>query len=307
MQLVKLEKISPKRQWSHEEHDFTPWLADNLQDLGDVIGYDLEFVAREVPVGPYWADILAKDLNSDVKVVIENQLEKTNHDHMGKCITYSSVLDAKIIIWISPQFTDEHKKAMEWLNDNTPSELSFYAIELSLLKIDDDKASVVFDVVVAPNEVVKVSKEAQKQVSPTGEKQLAFWTKFREAISDFVKHPQSARPQYWFNIAVGKSGICVSNTYNTNNNEIGCSLYVGNAHTTTILPYLESRKEEIEKNLGFSMEWNPNPNNKDKVIIIKKVFDMESDKGRGEALEWLKSSTEKVLKVFSKAIKEYKG
>ena len=307
MKLVKLEKISPKKQWPHEEYDFTPWLADNLQDLGDVIGYDLEFVAREVPVGPYWADILAKDLNSDVKVVIENQLEKTNHDHIGKCVTYASVLDAKIIVWISPQFTDEHRKAMEWLNDNTSPELSFYGIELSLLKIDDDKASVVFDVVVAPNELVKETKESQKQVSQTGEKQLAFWKEFREAIKGFVKHPHTARPQYWFDMAVGKSGICVSNTYNTNNNEIGCRLYICNVHTTTILPFLESRKDEIEKELGFSMEWNPNPNNKDKVIAIKKIFDMDTDNGRADAITWLKSKSEIIQKVFSKVIKEYKG
>lgn len=307
MKLVKLEKISPKKQWPHEEYDFTPWLADNLQDLGDVIGYDLEFVAREVPVGPYWADILAKDLNSDVKVVIENQLEKTNHDHIGKCVTYASVLDAKIIVWISPQFTDEHRKAMEWLNDNTSPELSFYGIELSLLKIDDDKASVVFDVVVAPNELVKETKESQKQVSQTGEKQLAFWKEFREAIKGFVKHPQTARPQYWFDMAVGKSGICVSNTYNTNNNEIGCRLYICNVHTKTILPFLESRKDEIEKELGFSMEWNPNPNNKDKVIAIKKIFDMDTDNGRADAITWLKSKSEIIQKVFSKVIKEYKG
>ena len=98
MELVKLEKISPKKQWAHEAHDFTPWLAENIQELGDVIGYDLELVDREVPVGPYFADILAKDMNSDTKVVIENQLEKTNHDHLGKCLTYTSVLDAKVVV-----------------------------------------------------------------------------------------------------------------------------------------------------------------------------------------------------------------
>lgn len=88
-------------------------LPTTSKNWGDAIGYGLEFIDREVSVGPYFADILAKDMNSDTKVVIENQLEKTNHDHLGKCITYSSVLNARIVVWISPQFTDEHKKAIE--------------------------------------------------------------------------------------------------------------------------------------------------------------------------------------------------
>ena len=306
MQLIKLEKISPKKQWPHEAHDFTPWLANNLQELGDAIGYDLEFIDREVPVGPYFADILAKDMNSDTKVVIENQLEKTNHDHLGKCITYSSVLNARIVVWISPQFTDEHKKAMEWLNDNTPADLSFYGIELSLLKVDKDKASVVFDVVVAPNEVVKESKEKKSTMSATEAKQLNFWQRYREEITDFIKHPQAARAHYWFDIPLGKSGIVISNAYNTNINTISCRVYIVNEQVSVFLPYLESLKDKIEKELGFSMKWNPNPQNKDKVIVVSETFDMDSEQGQRDAVKWLKEKSQRVHTVFSKALREFK-
>lgn len=306
MELVKLEKISPKKQWPHEAHDFTPWLAENLQQLGDVIGYDLELLGQEVSVGPYFADIVAQDSNTGDKIVIENQLEKTNHDHLGKCITYMSVLDAKKVVWITPEFTDEHRKAMEWLNDNTVSELEFYAIELSLLKIDKDKASVVFDKIVEPNEVVKEAKQGKKELSPLQEKQLKFWTQFRESIKDKFPHPQVARAQYWYDMPLGKSGIIVSNTYNTQADIIGSRVYINSSITAKMLPFLTERKDAIEKELGFGMTWDPNPNAKDKVITIQKHFNMDESGDWNEALKWLKKTAYKVHEVFSKVIKDYK-
>ena len=111
--------------WHNEAADFTPWLAENIEDLAEKIGMELEVVGQEVLVGPYSADILAKDVNTGDYVVIENQLEKTNHDHLGKSITYASVLNAKNIVWVATTFTEEHKKALDWLNDNTNEDLAF--------------------------------------------------------------------------------------------------------------------------------------------------------------------------------------
>ena len=105
--------------WPKEDKDFTPWLVENISEVGEKIGMELEVVGREVSVGPYFVDILARDINNDAYVVIENQLEKTNHDHLGKSITYASALNAKTIAWIATDLTEEHKKALDWLNDNT--------------------------------------------------------------------------------------------------------------------------------------------------------------------------------------------
>lgn len=306
MKLIKLEKISSiKKMWPNEEYDFTPWLAENLQELGDVIGYDLECEEIEKPVGPYSADIVAKDKNDEKRIVIENQYGKTNHDHLGKCITYASVLNAKVIVWITEKFSDEHKKAMEWLNENTSLNLEFYGIELSLLKVNDSEATLNWDVVIAPNELVKENGGNTPKITTTGQKQLKFWTDFRNAISDYIKHPQKASAAYWFDIPLGKSGIHLSNTYNTNTNTIGCRLYI-HGDTDYMLPYLEKRKKEIEDKLGLNLVWNPNPNNKDKVVVYSKDFNMDDDAEYAKAVAWLKENTIKMHKVFSSIIKEYK-
>lgn len=108
--LGEIKKVQLRKIWKNEAYDFTPWLAENLEQIGEAIGLELELDSKEVSVGPFSADILAKDTGSDKFVVIENQLEKTNHDHLGKCITYASVLDASAVIWIASKFTDQHKK-----------------------------------------------------------------------------------------------------------------------------------------------------------------------------------------------------
>ena len=305
MKLVKLEKISPRKQWNNEQYDFTPWLAENLQQLGDAINMNLELTSTEVPVGPFFADIVAKEVETNDIVVIENQLEKTNHDHLGKCLSYTSVLGAKTIVWIATKFTEEHRQAFEWLNENTNSGLSFYAIELSLLKVDTDKASVVFDVVASPNNVVKMA-HSKGNLTKTENLQYKFWPAFRDAIQNDFRNLQTPRPQYWYDITIGKSNIHISDTYNTNTNTIGCRIYINSSIADTMLPFLEERNEEIEKELGFVMQWNPRPENRDKVILIDKGFDMEDEQEFKLAIKWLREKTIVVHRVFSKVVKAYK-
>src|SRR5690242_9444597 len=118
MELGLLKAVAPRQKWMNEAREFTPWLASNIGALTSVIGVELEVENIEVACGPYSADILAKDAGTGQYVVIENQLEKTNHDHLGKAITYASVLNAASVIWIASEFSEEHIKALDWLNDN---------------------------------------------------------------------------------------------------------------------------------------------------------------------------------------------
>ena len=133
-----LNRVDLKEFWKDEAREFTPWLSreENLSLLADTLGLELELVDTEVSVGNFNADIVAKDVLGDRNVIIENQLEKTNHDHLGKIITYASGLDAQVIVWICNKVTEEHRKAVDWLNEITNDKIAFFALEIELWAID---------------------------------------------------------------------------------------------------------------------------------------------------------------------------
>jgi Domain of unknown function (DUF4268) len=308
MELGILKSITPRQKWNNEASDFTPWLANNIAELNKAIGLELEIENTEVAVGPYSADILAKDTGTGKYVIIENQLEKTNHDHLGKAITYASVLDASSIIWVATNFTEEHQKALDWLNDHTNDEISFYGVQVELWQIDDSKPAVRFNVVSRPNEAVRqaAKTKASEELSDNRKFQFEFWTRFRDKLAKTRKIPslQTPRPQYWFDVSLGKTNIHISNTCNTDVNTVGARVYIRHHIADTMLPYLESRKEEIEKAIGQSLQWNPNPENRDLVIALYHSTDFSDTKKVDEALDWLVDYTVKFRETFSKIIQQ---
>jgi hypothetical protein len=158
----RLERVSLRTIWSDEARDFTPWLAtgDALALLKEVIGFDLELIGKEVAVGPYSADILAKSaIDESHKVIIENQLGKTDHDHLGKMITYAAGLGARTLIWVSDRFCDEHREALDWLNHNTSERLDFYGLEIRAFRIDNSRPAPQFSVISSPNIQAKVPEK----------------------------------------------------------------------------------------------------------------------------------------------------
>ncbi len=159
--LGKMIKFTDLRSvWPHEANDFTKWLAleENLALLGDTIGIDLELEERESSVGSFSVDIFAKEVGSDRKVIIENQLEDTNHDHLGKLITYASGKDAEVIVWVVKRARDEHRQAIEWLNQHTDNNLGFFLLEIELWQIGDSEKAPRFNIVEKPNEWTKTMK-----------------------------------------------------------------------------------------------------------------------------------------------------
>ena len=308
MELGILKTVTPRQKWNNEARDFTPWLANNIAELNKALGLELEVENTEVSVGPYSADILAKDTGTDNYVVIQNQLEKTNHDHLGKAITYASVLDASMIIWIATDFTEEHKKSLDWLNDHTNDEISFYGVQLELWQIDESKAALRFNVISKPNQAVRQAarSKANEDLSDKRKFQFDFWSKFKEKLAKTKKIPslQTPRPQYWFDVTLGKSYIHISNTCNTDDNTVGVRIYIGNKIADTMLPFLESKKDEIESSIGQKLIWNPNPDNRDKVIILQHTTDFEDEKKLDKSLNWLVDYTVKFRETFSKIIKQ---
>jgi len=215
-QLGHLTKANPRTLWPNEATAFTPWLAQHLEELAATLGLELELENTEVAVGPYSADILARDTGTGKHVVIENQLEKTDHDHLGKSLTYAAVLDASAVIWIATDFTEEHKKTLDWLNDLTSTDIAFYGVTLELWKIDESKPAVRFNVVSRPAEIVRqtaISSRAAEELTEGRKLQFDFWTQLRERLFATGKLPsvQSARPQYWYDVSLGRSDIVLSN------------------------------------------------------------------------------------------------
>lgn len=294
--------------WPNEATNFTPWLAENISELGEIIGMELEVVGQEVSVGPYSADILAKDINTEDYVVIENQLEKTNHDHLGKSITYASALGAKTIVWIATDFTEEHKKSLDWLNDNTNEDLAFWGIQLELWQISEDTASMRLNVVSTPSTNVKTIKNRTNNESESRNIQLNFWTKFREKLEKTKKIPSLQTPQarYWFDVRIGRSNILLSDFCNTEKSVVGIRLYIRSSVVDVYYPALLARKGEINKALGCEPEWDPNPAAKDKTIALSHQTDLSDPSKVEEALDWLVEQTLIFHRVFSKEVKDIK-
>lgn len=162
--LGTLEEITDLRKvWQHEATDFTPWLAKNIGVLGNTIGIDITVEETESSVGDFNVDIFATDADTGKKIIIENQLEDTNHDHLGKIITYASGKEASLVIWIVKRARQEHIAAIEWLNNHTDDEVGFILCEIKLYKIGDSALAPKFEIIEQPNEWIKEAKQKNSQ------------------------------------------------------------------------------------------------------------------------------------------------
>ena len=156
IELGKLSVVSDLRKaWPHEAHDFTPWLASNIDVLGDEIGIDISIEETESAVGSFNVDIFATDADTGKRIIIENQLEDTDHDHLGKLITYASGKSAALVIWIVKRAREEHRAAIEWLNAHTDEDVGFILCEIKLYSIDNSVIAPKFEIVEQPNNWAK--------------------------------------------------------------------------------------------------------------------------------------------------------
>ena len=171
----KIEKVAITSVWPHEANDFTPWLAENLGMLGEELGMELELEGTEVPVGNFSLDILARDANSEAVVAIENQVASTDHTHLGQLLTYSAGKDADIVIWIATKFRDEHRAALDWLNEGTADSLSFFGVEVQAVRIDDSLPAPLFRLAAAPNTWSNDAKVREVETTPTQQKYIRYW------------------------------------------------------------------------------------------------------------------------------------
>lgn len=301
-----LSDVPVRDYWNDEARHFTPWLAEpeNMKLLADTIEMELEPPFRtEEPVGPFRADVVAKE--GDGIVIIENQLAATDHKHLGQLMVYATNRQAKAVVWIATKVTDEYRKVLDWLNDNTPETISFYGLEIELWRIGDSLPAPRFNVVCEPNELTKIERGGGGVASePTETKllQLEFWKAVRER-GEAAGGPLSfrkPRPQHWYNFAVGRSGFHISlNAKTTFAKEVSCELYIaGRVGADSAFELLKEHQEAIETRLG-PLDWMPLPGKGACRIVQRKEADLENRETWPELIGWSLERAQVFHSVFS--------
>ncbi len=314
MQLGTLKKIPLREAWKHEALNFTNWLAraENLQLLSDEVGIDISLIKTEASVGKFSVDILAEEENTSRKVVIENQLELTDHDHLGKIITYASGFDAETIIWIVKDVRDEHKQAIDWLNENTNEKIRFFAINIELWKIGDSDLAPKFSIISKPNNWSKALKKSssgttQGKVTDLKMLQLDFWTALNEYFNnkESTVNIRTPRPQHWYDLSLG-FGQKAYLSLVIHKRDGYCSVEVYIPNSKDLYSYLEQQKQKIEAECDIQFEWMELPNKQASRIIVKQAgFNLQNTDSWSNHHQWLLTTIEKIKPIFVKWVQQW--
>lgn len=273
--LREVEEHRLRDLWEHEEHGFTPWLVSNIDRLGQLIGIEIEDVVKEDSVGSYSADITATEMNTDSKVVIENQFGTTDHDHLGKLLTYAAGTNAEFVIWVAESYRDEHRAVLEWLNSSGTSGAKFFAIRPRVISLDGTGAAgFEFTVVVEPNDWER------EFIDSLSERERAYKAFFSELTDVYAEtNPEwtklTAQPQSWLAFGAGVSGVRFSWAFHQGP-EFSAELYIDTGEqerNESIYQSLMTEATEIEEITG-ELVWQQLPEKR--ACRIKSAKSIES-------------------------------
>lgn len=296
MNLGRLEPVAIREIWPREP-EFSKWLAkpENLKVLGSLIGVDMGTEETEGPVGDFSADIVAKEAVSHGRtVIIENQYERTDHDHLGKIITYAAGRDAQILVWIAEEARDEHRSAVHWLNDH--SDVDVFLMKIKVVKIGDSQPAPVFEIVEQPNNWKKNEKQASQELTTTGSLYLNFWTKFQEYAFgvhssfhlSFKEKKISGSGRNYFPLSYGNAivGVVVQpKEKNTNIRHVRAEIYFPDGKD--LYHRLEANKQAFEAAAGFPLTWECPEESKFSRISVKREFDIDDAASWESTFAWL--------------------
>lgn len=308
-----LESQGVRKFWADEARDFTPWLANEIRreavsNLEETLGLDLEVIEVERRVGRYNLDILAEVVSDNRKVVIENQLTSSDHDHLGKSIAYASGVEADIIVWIAPQFHDEHRDAVHWLNQNSREGIDFFSIRLEVWKIGDSEPAVRLNAVQEPSEWQQKVQRPRGELTETERLHEQFWTEFRDSIEARDTPLRSRKPPtgYYYTNPIGKSGFELWFTMNSQENVLTAGIIIQD--DPDAYWELNDQRGEIEEDLGHELIWSePEETHSGKQrskIWVEKPVDVSDEDRWDEYIEWLISTGEDVRGTFYDRIQD---
>lgn len=310
--LGTLERLELRLAWASEAQHFTPWLATEagLKLLGDAVGIELEREAEEQPVGPFRADILARrtDIADEHWVLIENQLDPTDHKHLGQLLTYAAGLDAATIIWVAAQFTQEHRAALDWLNDITTDRFEFFGLEVELWKIGSSVAAPKFNVISSPNDWrrgVKKQVGGDGTVSPTKQLQQRYWTALKTVLDSRPGSLRSRNPpaQHWTDYSIGRTGAWLTTAVKAKERQIRVELNVnGNQNQPLAKQWyaaLFAEKAAIEAAIGAPLLWRELPNKVSSQVSLRRENSDPGDSADWPTQHaWLADTLERFRTVF---------
>lgn len=254
----KIQKVDLREIWKHEAADFTRWLANNIDYLNEVINLDIAVQTIEGNVGPYRVDIYGED-GSGNKIIIENQLEKTDHSHLGQILTYLVNLDANIAIWITANPVEEHRQVIEWLNETTPDNMCFYLVRIEGIKIEGQPSvAPLFTVVEGPTQERKKIGAEKKEYAQRHTVRKQFWTQFIDAMNQKSNLCQNVSPSTdaWIGIAMGTSGVGLNLV--VSKNYARAEIYINRGDiqkNKETFDYFHGLKDQIEKDFGAALVW----------------------------------------------------
>lgn len=294
-----LKEVDPRTAWLHEAHVFTPWLAANLDRLAQAIGIPLELERAEAPVGRYSADILARNPQDGAAVLIENQLEPSDHTHLGQIMTYLTGLDAKTMIWVAPSFREEHLSALRWLNEHTVDPFAFFAVKVRVVQIADSPLAPLFEVLERPNGWDRTIQTAVRETRSAGEGAVprrAFWTQLLSrypASAEFG--PATDNPSRWRPvpgtdlvvaeyIALGGAGVHVRG--------------VRGMSETEVLAVLEPSQIELANRLGAEL-----PSRGGSGMFGKKLaLDPRNPENWDTMIDWMETEAARYADVLAEVL-----
>ena len=255
MTIGKLTRVPLREVWKHEAHDFTTWLEQNIEVLSEALDFNLASVEREKSAGNFNVDLVGEDENGDI-VVIENQLERSDHDHLGKVLTYLAALDAKSAVWIVAYPRPEHVKAVQWLNEATSTH--FYLLQVEAVRIGESEPAPLLTRIVGPSVEARAAGETKAELSERHVVRRRFWTLLLERAKAKTKlHSAVSAGHYnWLGTGSGIGGLPWN--YSVRQHETQVELYIDRGdgeENTSIFEQLHSQREAVEASFGAPLEW----------------------------------------------------
>jgi hypothetical protein len=307
----QLGSVPLRECFPHEAQDFTPWLAssENLELLSNAVDMNLDLEGTEISVGPYYADIVATDGYD--RVVIENQLTRTNHDHLGKVLTYAAGLNAKTVIWIAEKFTEEHRRTVDYLNEVTTTDFQIFAIEVRLFRIGTSDPAPQFQIIARPNDYLRAvtsQHAANKELSEAKLLYLRFWEGWHQYATSRSKiiRPRKARAKTWTDVAIGRSKFGLVFRVSSQKDIVSCGVYLAGNQANIAFELLRQDEDIIGGKTG-QLDWKAPAGKQDRQILkYKKDIGLADESNWPNCYEWLLKESEQLFQEFAPRIKALK-